>query len=522
LSGPRDIAAPGWRPLPVAADAAGAAALGALQTWAFVDTRLWWLPLLCVAALAWRVAQASPRRATLLGAAFGTAWLVAGVWWLFISMHRYGGLPAWLAAAAVLLLALALSTYLALALRLVARWRSGRPWSDATLFAAAWLAAELARGVLFTGFPWLASGYAQVDGPLAALAPWIGVYGLGALAAWWSAGLAATLAQPRASVRWRGLVLLALVLAWPAWTGPASFTRPSGVLRVALVQTNVAQDEKFAAERMPQALDWVAAAMFGADADLVVAPETAVPLLPAQLDELVPGYWEALTRHFGRADGPAALVGVPLGSYEAGYTNSVAGLSTESTRTGGFYRYDKQHLVPFGEFIPTGFRWFTTLMDIPLGDFNRGPRVPPSFAVRGERVAPNVCYEDLFGEELALRFATAAAAPTVLANVSNIGWFGDTIAVRQHLQISRFRSLELQRPMLRATNTGATVVIDHQGRVTAALPTFTRGVLLATVQGRDGLTPFARWASVAGLWPLAGLSAAGLLWAGWRQCRRGR
>ena len=202
-----------------------------------------------------------------------------------------------------------------------------------------------------------------------------------------------------------------------------------------------------------------------------------------------------------------ALVGVPLGSYSQGYSNSVVGLSA-----GAPYRYDKSHLVPFGEFIPTGFRWFTALMNIPLGDFNRGPLNAPSFAARAERVAPNICYEDLFGEELALRFADATRAPTILANVSNIGWFGDTIAVPQHLQISRFRTLELQRPMLRATNTGATAVIDHRGVVTAALPPFTRGVLLATVQGRTGLTPFARWSAAAGLWPLWVLAALGLLW----------
>jgi apolipoprotein N-acyltransferase len=166
------------------------------------------------------------------------------------------------------------------------------------------------------------------------------------------------------------------------------------------------------------------------------------------------------------------------------------------------------HLVPFGEFVPPGFRWFIDLMHIPLGDFARGPLDAPSFAFAGQRIAPNICYEDLFGEELARRFADPAAAPTVFANVSNIAWFGDTIAVPQHLHISRLRALEFQRPMLRATNTGATAVIDHRGRVTHRLEPFTRGVLDARVEGRDGLTPYARWASRLGLWPLAGLAAA--------------
>jgi len=156
------------------------------------------------------------------------------------------------------------------------------------------------------------------------------------------------------------------------------------------------------------------------------------------------------------------------------------------------------------------------MMNIPLGDFNRGPLAAPSFAVRSERVAPNICYEDLFGEELATRFTDAAAAPTMFANISNIAWFGRTIAIDQHLQISRMRTLEFERPMLRATNTGATAVIDHRGRVTAALAPHTQGVLDAVVEGRVGLTPFARWAGHLGLWP-AWLLALGVVALAFRQ-----
>ena len=493
-----------------------AAALGALQTLALVYTQAWALPLATLAWLVWRLDRATPARAAWLGGCYGTAWLCAGVGWLYISMHRFGGLAAPLAAAAVLALSAALSLYLAAAAAAYARWRRGAA-SDAALFAALWLLAELARGLSFTGFPWAASGYTQVDSPLAALAPWLGVYGIGAL-------LAAAAAGAVQSMRSRGRAWAALAVAGGvvaaaaavAGAVPAGFTRASGELDVALLQTNVKQDEKFAAERMPETLAWVAREMLSARVDLVVAPETAVPLLPFQLKDFAPGYWELLQTHFA-APGPgaqrAALLGVPLGDFERGYTNSAVGLSA-----GAEYRYDKWHLVPFGEFIPSGFRWFTELMNIPLGDFSRGVLRPPSFAVAGQRIGPNICYEDLFGEELARRFADAATAPTVLANISNMGWFGDSVAIAQHLNLSRMRTLELQRPMLRATNTGATAAIDHRGVVTALLAPHTQGVLLARVQGRQGVTPFAWWAARWGLWPLIGV--AGLVVVGAVRLRR--
>jgi apolipoprotein N-acyltransferase len=460
------------------------------------------------------------RRVALTAAAFGFAWLAGSFWWLFVSLHRYGHLPAWMAAGAVALLAAALSSVVVAAALAWTRWRTGHLLADAALWAALWLLSELARGQWFTGFPWGATGYAHIDGPLALLAPWLGVYGIGAAAAGLSAGLsgavlalwsharagsgpAGTGQVPAARRPWTagvvGVLALLLVLM-PAWHGP-DFTRPSGTLSVTLLQGNVPQDEKFDWQRLPEALSWHVQTLMAARTDLVVAPETAIPLLPDQLPQ---GLWQALAMHFKQGS-THALIGVPLGDFEHGYTNSVAGLAPGQAA----YRYDKHHLVPFGEFIPWGFRWFVRLMQIPLGDFTRGPLAAPEFVVRGERVAPNICYEDLFGEQLAARFVDPAQAPTVLANVSNIGWFGETVAVDQHLQISRMRSLELQRPMLRATNTGATVVIDHRARVTHALAPHRRGILQAQVQGRSGNTPYASWAGRLGLAPFWLLALVG-------------
>ena len=189
-----------------------------------------------------------------------------------------------------------------------------------------------------------------------------------------------------------------------------------------------------------------------------------------------------------------------MGDPQQGYTNAMLAWTPGGAQP---YRYDKHHLVPFGEFIPPLFRWFVDLMNIPLGDFNRGALGQGAFEWAGQRVAPNICYEDLFGEELARGFADPARAPTVLVNVSNLGWFGDGVALDQHLHIARMRALELERPLVLVTNTGISAVVDASGHVTHALPRGQRAALHATVQGREGRTPYAIWSAQWGLLPLA-------------------
>nr|WP_157400882.1 MULTISPECIES: apolipoprotein N-acyltransferase [Ramlibacter] len=501
---------PGWAALGLALLA------GLLQAasvaWPGTGQPLWWLQLASLTGLAALAHRADGwRRAAGLAWLFATAWLAGTFWWLFISMHVYGGLAAPLAMAAVLGLSAFLGAYYALA---VGVWRALRPGpaSAPVLFAALWLTAELLRGTWFTGFPWGASGYAHVDGPLRLLAPWIGAYGIAAVAAGIAAALGVAVGGTR-SPRLLGAPAAAALLAGIAAVVPVAGGDAGRPLSVALLQGNIPQDEKFEGRTgVPLALAWYGEQLAASSASLVVAPETAIPLLPQQLPE---GYFEAMADHFlqGRQ---AALVGMPLGSYEEGYTNSVVGLQPRAA----VYRFDKHHLVPFGEFIPPLFRWFTDLMNIPLGDFNRGAVGQDSFPWQGQRLAPNVCYEDLFGEELAARFADPAAAPTIFVNVSNIGWFGDSVAIDQHLQISRMRALEFDRPVIRATNTGATAIIDHRADVAKSLPRFTRGVLTGEVQGRTGLTPFAWWASRWGLWPLWLLGLAPVLGALVRGRRR--
>ncbi len=491
---------PGWRAL-----AAGTLHALALSPWAsslhpMLPAVMQTLALLALVRLL--MAASTAGQGARLAWLYGTAWLIGATGWIYVSLHHFGGMPAVMAALAVVLLSAALSGYLALVGWAWVRFRSGLWWRDALMFSGLWLLAELARALIFTGFPWGASGYGLIDSPLDRLAPWLGVYGMGAV---WAAAVAWLACGWR---RWPAALPLAFLLLALTLLPAARFTQPHGQpLSVALLQSNVPQDEKFDSERIIGMLMWHAAQLKSTQADLVMAPETAIPLLPQQLPE---GYWAALEALFAEGTQRAALIGVPLGSFEQGYSNSVVGLNgfaAAKPGQGASYRYDKHHLVPFGEFIPMGFHWFVAMMNMPLGDFSRGPLAAPSFEVRGQRIAPNICYEDLFGEELATRFVHAAQAPTMLANVSNLAWFGDTVAISQHVQIARMRSLEFQVPSIRSTNTGATVVIDAFGRVTDRLPTQTRGVLHAQVQGFAGQTPFALWAGRFGLWPLVALGA---------------
>ncbi len=529
-----------------------------------------WLQIASLALLVWslrhvhRVGQGVWRAWV-----FATAWLAGSFWWLYVSMHTYGGLASWISVLAVLSLASALALLYAIAAGMLCSWAPRHRVLQAALFAALWTAAELARGQWLTGFPWGASGYAHVD-TLGGFAPWVGVYGVGAVAAVLAYAIAVVVPgawlafwAKMMPVRNRaigiqpiavppptmtslvisvlgGVALVALVagVVFSDALGATALGRtdPSRTLTVRLLQGNIPQDEKFVRGKgVAKALDlyrrWVAQAASGSDApDLVVAPETSIPLLPQQLNR---AYWRPFLEPIAAApEGFAVLQGLPMAEGER-YMNAAMGLTPASARqilvpmesadSGqaleavfnssdlGIYRYAKHHLVPFGEFIPPMFRWFTEMMNIPLGDFARGAVVQPRMLVKGERVAPNICYEDLFGEELAASFVPEAEAPTILVNLSNIGWFGDSVAIDQHLLISRMRALELGRPMVRATNTGATAVIDHTGKVTHSLPRLTEGQLDASVTGRTGMTPYARWASRYGqlpVWAACGLAVA--------------
>jgi apolipoprotein N-acyltransferase len=460
--------------------------LGAINVFAFAPFGWWPLQIVSLACLFHLLCrEASAKRAALLGWAYGSGWLIAGTYWLYVSMHDFGGMPAPIAALAVVLLGCGLALLAAFAMGIAAVLRQRWQLSDALMLLlvlpALWTFAEWTRGWIFTGFPWVSTGYAHSVSPLAGFAPLVGVYGLALLATSIAGSLALAL-QKKSAI----LIAIVILLAGFALKS-VQWTQPHGApISVRLLQGNVPQAMKFQPEQINASLMMYRDMIEAASADLIATPETAIPVLTTQLS---PEYFTGLSNFITQSHSHL-LLGIPVSDGPMQYANSVLGFAPSAPTP---YRYDKHHLVPFGEFIPTGFHWFVDMMNIPLGDFTRGQLLQTPFAIKDQHVLPNICYEDLFGEEIARQIAASRASASevsILLNMSNIAWFGNTIALPQHLQISQMRALETGRPMLRATNTGATAIIDAKGNVIAQLPRYTRDVLSASVQGHEGLTPY--------------------------------
>jgi apolipoprotein N-acyltransferase len=462
---------------------------GALAVFGFAPFGIFPLPILSLAVLFWLWSKAErPSQAAGLGFAFGMGMFCFGVSWIYVALHDYGYMHPLLAALATALFAAVNACIPALAGYVQARFKGAMTLQIVCVMPALWALAEWVRGWLFTGFPWLSVGYSQVPhSSLAGYAPVVGVFGVSLLVAVSAASL---LVIWRA--RWGALgkaALAGVVCLWGAGAmlGLVVWTQPQGEpLKVSLLQGNIAQDTKFSEDALIGTLETYRRLAESSDARLVVMPETALPLLR----EYIPEGYQAMLREHVRQNGGDILIGA-FEREDGRYYNSVYSLGSSESQ-----HYRKDHLVPFGEFIPlrSALGWLINeVLQIPMGDQARGGANQAALNVAGQKVAVNICYEDAFGEEV----IHALPAATLLVNVTNDAWYGDSFAAEQHNQLSQMRALETGRMMLRATNTGVTSVIGVDGRVQAMLPQHEEGVLSAQVQGYAGSTPYVRWGNAA-------------------------
>ena len=459
---------------------------GAASVFAFAPFGLEPLAFLTLALLIHFWIDAPPRRCAWLGFWFGLGLFGAGVSWVYVSLSRFGGMPPVLAGIATALFCAFLALFPAAAGWMQARIPAPAGIRACLLIPAAWVLFEWTLTWIFTGFPWLAIGYTAAGWPLQGYAPLGGVYAVSFVTVA-IAGMLWLVAQHRPMF----LIAIVAVVGVGEALRRVEWSQKAGEpVSVALLQGNIEQEMKFRPERAATILLTYARLAEGTRARLVIFPETA---LPAFLDRIDPAYL-ALLESVGKRNQGDLLVGVPFRRGEE-YYNSVVALGTSPRQL-----YHKVHLVPFGEFVPPGFGWTLRVLSIPLSDFSRGAPERAPLEVAGQRVAMNICYEDVFGAEIARSLPEA----TMLVNVSNVAWFGDSLAPAQHLAIARLRAIETGRMHLTATNSGITAAIDRDGRVLKRLPQFTEDRLEIEAQGYTGATPYVKLRD----WPVVLLSLA--------------
>lgn len=482
-----------------------ALAAGALTPLALAPFDYWPLAILSIALLYLGLRGLPGKSALWRGWWYGFGAFGAGTSWIYVSIHDYGAASVPLASFLMLGFTAGVAFFFALPAWLWARClrRDNAPLGDALAFAALWLALELFRSWFLTGFPWLYAGYSQLQGPLAGLVPVGGVW-LSSFVIALSAALLVNL--PRLFAHGASL-LLGLVLLLGPWAAGLylkghAWTHSAGEpLRVVAIQGNIAQELKWDPNQVRAQLDlYRDLSLPQQDVDLIVWPETAVPIL----QDMASGYLGAMGQVADEKNA-ALITGVPVRERLAdGKSRYFNGITVVGEGAG---TYLKQKLVPFGEYVPLPdlLRGLIAFFDLPMSDFARGPADQPLLKAKGYQIAPYICYEVVYPE-----FAAALAAQSqVLLTVSNDTWFGTSIGPLQHLQMAQMRALESGRWMIRATNNGVTGLIDPYGRIVRQIPQFQQGILRGEVIPMQGLTPYLQYR----VWPLAGLAGVLLLWA---------
>ncbi len=455
----------------------------------FAPIDLWPLAFVAPAVLMWLWQDSTPRRAAVHGFWFNAGTFSVGTYWLYIAIAEIGHAPLPLTFFLMIGMISIMSAYHALLGWCVAKYLPARgAWRWIVGIPGAWLFTEWLRGWFLTGFGWLALGYSQTDTWLAGLAPVVGQFGIGLAVLLVAGALLTLLLGSRRERVVAGSVVVVIVGASFALHG-RSWTNPSGPpVSTAIVQGAIPQDEKWIDENLDKTLDVYRDLTRQAHGtSIIVWPESAIPdLANNHIEFYKQVYQEASAKGSSLVMGTMRMEENPK-TGEAEFFNSVLAMDRASPGVGW---YDKHHLVPFTEFVPLPdfAREWLRLRNLPSESFTRGAAVQEPFEAGGQKIAASVCYEDAYGSTQLPALRTA----TLLVNVTNDAWFGHSTARYQHLQISRMRAIEAGRPMVRAANTGVSAIIESDGRIVATAAEYAPAVVIADVQPRIGLTPYAR------------------------------
>ena len=472
---------------------------GAAAPFSLAPFDYWYLGGISVALLFLTLHHCSPRVSGWLGWCYGLGFFGTGVSWVFVSIHEHGNAPALLAGGMTFLFVAALAILFA-----VQCWVYIRFFRNAIGFCALWLLFEWLRSWLFTGFPWLYLGYGLIDTPLAIFAPLGGVWLLSlyvVLAGTLTITFFKRLNHPLQSAA----ILMLLATPWVAIQQekvPQDWTSPTGEpLNVMLVQANIPQEEKWIRSNLKNILQtYIDLSQDSDKADLLIWPETAIPTFYKTASVLLSPFIEQL-----KQSNTAMISGIPTmyldPEHPKGrrYTNSLALFA------GGSGSYDKQRLVPFGEYVPleNQLRGLIDFFDLPMSEFSLGSANQPLLDAGEAKIAPFICYEIAYPELVRHNSLNS----DLLLTVSNDTWFSHSIAPTQHLQIARMRALETGRWLIRSTNNGISALINPEGVISATTPQYEQAVLVGNVHRMEGLTPYQQW----GLLPLQILTGCMLL-----------
>ncbi|MEN7343748.1 MAG: apolipoprotein N-acyltransferase [Pseudomonadota bacterium] len=479
--------------------------VGALLPLAFAPFEWWFITPLLVAGYAWLTLSRYPRAAFRRGFAFGAGAFLTGTYWLYHSVVTIGQVPLPLALLLVLGMVAIMAVYFGLNAMILSRIAAKNRAVVFSLLPFIWVITEWLRGWVLSGFPWLALG-TSLPGTVAG--GWLPIGGvhLGSFVLVSAGSAIAAIATAERKMQRAGAVVLLVLVAVSGVLYDRQWSEPlDDTLRVSIGQLGQDQRLKWDPEQFNATLEWYAQfAVAGADADLILMPEVAIPTVAQRVE----GYLNQLER-LAVSRGQSVALGILNRPEDSEPSNAMLTLGGDDRQW-----YEKRHLVPFGEFfpVPSFIRDWMRLKGLPYADIRRGDLSPPAVQVGDALAAVSICYEDAYSGEQLVFFPSA----TFIINISNDAWFGDTIAPHQHLQIARTRSAESRRWQARATNAGITAIIDDRGRVIETVPAFQPATLNGTLSLRAGHTPYTKIGNA----PLLILCALTLL-AGGYQVRRG-